>query len=160
MAEKTAFSERLGALLRNMLDSDGAPQKERAEHSNSQSGAQPAHESRADSDSSAKPLNASRAHTPDDAVHAFNRLTAGGLRRGEIVREYRYTPPVPQNVATAYALIGIAPRAPLAVVQKSFRKKIKRMHPDSGGTADKAQQLIAAYEVIVRWLAEQAASAP
>jgi DnaJ-domain-containing protein 1 len=89
------------------------------------------------------------------AVEAMRLNEARGI--AEVVASaYAQLPPPggPETVAPAplatepYAVLGIAPSAPLAVAEAAYRTLVKAAHPDAGGDVAAMQRLNAAIAAI------------
>lgn len=70
-----------------------------------------------------------------------------GLRelRGEHVEE---TPPADADMEVCFRLLGLNPSASWEEVERAYRAKAKRHHPDLGGDEDAMRALNAAYDRI------------
>ena len=69
--------------------------------------------------------------------------------RGEPLGDPPGEPPASlPELDLAYKLLGLAPSAPWSEVEKAYRQKAKRHHPDLGGDADAMRALNDAYAAI------------
>jgi DnaJ-domain-containing protein 1 len=65
----------------------------------------------------------------------------------------RRPPPVdavPMSVAQARSILGVAPTADRAEIEKAYRRLMLRVHPDVGGAAGLAAQLNAARDTLLK----------
>mmetsp|Transcript_26713 Transcript_26713/g.73168 ORF Transcript_26713/g.73168 Transcript_26713/m.73168 type:complete len:174 (-) Transcript_26713:341-862(-) len=47
-----------------------------------------------------------------------------------------------------FAIVGVRPDASVEEVQRAFRKRSRELHPDAGGSVEKFQKLVSAYEIL------------
>ena len=47
-----------------------------------------------------------------------------------------------------YKVLGVSPDAPRKDIENAWRKKMRKAHPDMGGSEDEAQLLNEAYKVL------------
>lgn len=80
-------------------------------------------------------------------------------RVAQVIRQGSYTE-IPQEVVAAFALLGCPVTSTPAEVRRTFRSKIKKLHPDSASqnsenaTAE-SEKLISANETIKNWFIQK-----
>lgn len=67
--------------------------------------------------------------------------------RGDVPPEPEVRP-APQNLDMCYRLLGISPSAPWDDVERAYRAKAKKHHPDHGGDEDAMRALNEAYALL------------
>lgn len=67
----------------------------------------------------------------------------------------RRTPPA--EIVAAARLLGVAPGAPAEEVWQAWRQAMARAHPDAGGSAEEAQRLTAARDLLIAATGDMAA---
>jgi DnaJ-domain-containing protein 1 len=144
--------DRLGDLLSSALESGKIPGQKNS--------AIPAEDNRNNDDSEAVPretvkikagrlLNAKKSRRKGEIIHSGN-LT-------QDVRTYRI---LPDPVARAYEVLGIAPDAAEDDIRRAYRAKLKTFHPDSNSNNEtiqkiarqKTAEIIDSYKLITSWL--------
>lgn len=84
------------------------------------------------------------------AVERMRLIDAAGLT--DIVRQAYAQLPAPAPMAalprSPYAVLGVQPDAPLAVVEAAWKAQLKSAHPDAGGTAAAAAEVNGAMDAI------------
>jgi|WetSurMetagenome_2_1015567.scaffolds.fasta_scaffold40754_3 hypothetical protein len=143
-----SFSDRLGKLLSDVLESGEIPQKKssgRPEDSRS--------------------FSVSSTDKPAEKHH-IQKLTAGTAHKptGEVLHagSYQLRKPavIPPEVSAAYTVIGLMPGTPFKEVHTTLRKLLKKNHPDMNNndedvqkrTQEQTEILLQAYEIIKKWM--------
>lgn len=78
--------------------------------------------------------------------------------QGKLRRKGRTATPkplLPQDIAQARALLGVAPDADADMIRAAHRRLIASVHPDKGGTEALAAQINAARDLLLRHQAER-----
>ena len=96
------------------------------------------------------------------AAAKFYRAFSQKKQQGEIVRastNVKKLVAVPNRIAAAYAVLGIAANASEKELHRAYREKLKLFHPDSNSKNEtvqhvahkKTEEVIAAYTAITAW---------
>lgn len=169
-----SFSKRLGDLLSDVLETGEVPKAQEfsangdtsASRNFSASGdASAGAESLANGDASASAeYSAGGGESFGGDFSASKRrpqfnFSQKKTRVAQVIRQGSYTE-IPQEVVAAFALLGCPVTSTPAEVRRTFRTKIKKLHPDSASqnsenaTAE-SEKLISANETIKNWFIQK-----
>jgi DnaJ-domain-containing protein 1 len=147
-----SFSDRLGKLLSDVLESGEIPQKKSSGHSENNGNFSVS--------STDKPVEkpAEKHHIWKPAAGTAHKPTGEVLHAGS----YQVSGPsvIPPEVSAAYAVIGLTPGTPFKEVHNTLRKLLKKTHPDMNNNDEDVQKrtqkqteiLLQAYEIIKKWM--------
>jgi curved DNA-binding protein CbpA len=58
--------------------------------------------------------------------------------------------PEDDGLAGVRAVLGVPPGAPPDAVRRAYRRKLKEVHPDPGGSDEAVRQVVEAYRTLTR----------
>lgn len=157
-----SFSKKLGDLLSDVLETGEVP-KAQEFSANGDTSASRNFSASGDASASAE-YSAGGGESVSGDFSASKRrpkfnFSQKKSRVAQVIRQGSYTE-IPQEVVAAFALLGCPVTSTPAEVRRTFRTKIKKLHPDSASqnsenaTAE-SEKLISANETIKNWFIQK-----